>query len=174
MAYIATLKKNNTVIYPQTKSTAVYEDDGVTSLDSVVVRKSELLDLVYPVGSIFMSATLSTTAAVATALGGTWVAWGSGRVPVGVDTSDSDFDTVEETGGEKTHTLTVAEMPSHRHKEQGFYGLGSDTSGGREARSRNVLSADPIENGASLATGGDGAHNNLQPYITCYMYKRTA
>lgn len=40
MAYIATLKKNNTVIYPQTKSTAVYEDDGVTALDTVVVKKS--------------------------------------------------------------------------------------------------------------------------------------
>ena len=40
MAYIATLKKNNTVIYPQTKSTAVYEDDGVTVLDTVVVKKS--------------------------------------------------------------------------------------------------------------------------------------
>lgn len=40
MAYIATLKKNNTVIYPQTKSTAVYEDDGVTTLDTTVVKKS--------------------------------------------------------------------------------------------------------------------------------------
>ena len=40
MAYIATLKKNNTVIYPQTKSTAVYEDDGVTPIDDVVVKKS--------------------------------------------------------------------------------------------------------------------------------------
>lgn len=40
MAYIATLKKNNTVIYPQTKSTAVYEDDGVTPLENTVVKKS--------------------------------------------------------------------------------------------------------------------------------------
>lgn len=136
---------------------------------------SGIFDKIYPVGSIFMSATLSTPADVATALGGgTWVAWGSGRVPVGVDTNDASFDTVEETGGEKTHTLTVTEMPSHRHQERGWYELQNPGSSGRFARSRYELAPDPIENGASLAAGGDGAHNNLQPYITCYMYKRTA
>ena len=63
--------------------------------------KTAILDMTYPVGSIFMSTTLSTTSAVASALGGTWTAWGAGRVPVGVDSGDTDFDTVEETGGSK-------------------------------------------------------------------------
>lgn len=46
---------------------------------------------------------------------GTWVAWGAGRVPVGVDTAQTEFNTVEKTGGEKTHTLATNEMPRHNH-----------------------------------------------------------
>ena len=71
---------------------------------------SQMIDKIYPVGSIFMSATLSTASAVSNALGGTWVAWGTGRVPVGVDTSQTEFDTVEETGGIKT-TKHIAYAP---------------------------------------------------------------
>ena len=63
------------------------------------------IDKIYPVGSIYMSATMSTAEQVHSALGGTWVKWGAGRVPVGVDPSQTEFDTVEETGGEKNHTL---------------------------------------------------------------------
>lgn len=133
-----------------------------------------LTNLFYPVGSIYMSATLATAADVGTALGGTWIAWGAGRVPVGVDTSQTEFDTVEETGGEKTHTLTVDEMPSHSH---GIYSVdtGSGSVGKRDGLYYNggwwgnYTGAPNVKN-----TGGGGAHNNLQPYITCYMYKRTA
>lgn len=131
---------------------------------------SELLDKIYPVGSIFMSATLSTTSSVATALGGTWVAWGAGRVPVGVDAGDGDFDTAEETGGEKTHTLVESEMPSHTHKMNGRRG---NTSAGDGSFSGLSWSGTATTAYAASA-GGGGAHNNLQPYITCYMYKRTA
>lgn len=134
---------------------------------------SELLDKIYPVGSIFMSATLSTTSSVATALGGTWVAWGAGRVPVGVDAGDGDFDTAEETGGEKTHTLTVSEMPSHHHDRE----FVDTTSGGSGYGKRTGF----YYNGgwwgsytSTTNTGGGQSHNNLQPYITCYMYKRIA
>lgn len=135
---------------------------------------SELLDKIYPVGSIFMSATLSTTSAVATALGGTWVAWGAGRVPVGVDAGDGDFDTAEETGGEKTHKLTVAEMPSHSHNtyfvDTGPGGSGYGKKNGLYANGGwwgNSQGAPVVGN-----TGGNAAHNNMMPYITCYMYKR--
>lgn len=129
---------------------------------------SELIDKIYPVGSIYMSATLSTPTAVATALGGTWVAWGAGRVPVGVDSSQTEFNTVGKTGGEKTHILTIDEMPRHQH-QAGYTGTGTAQKlygwygvTGSEMAYENV------------ATGGNQAHNNLQPYITCYMYKRTA
>lgn len=63
-----------------------------------------IADMMYPVGSIYMSTTLSTAASVAAIFGGTWEAWGAGRCPVGVNVDDSDFATVEKTGGAKTHT----------------------------------------------------------------------
>ena len=108
--------------------------------------------------------------------GGTWVAWGSGRVPVGINTSDDDFKTVEKTGGEKTHTLSLAEMPRHTHdftynnsNTCGFSSYAHGTNDYGEQRSDESLGFNNI-----AYTGGDKAHNNLQPYITCYMWKRTA
>ena len=74
--------------------------------------KTYLLAYIYPVGSIKMTAENTNPS---TYLGGTWVAWGAGKVPVGVDTTDTDFATVEKTGGEKEHILTTNEMPSHEH-----------------------------------------------------------
>jgi hypothetical protein len=119
----------------------------------------------------------------ATYLGfGTWTYWGSGRVPVGVDTEDTDFNTVEKTGGEKEHTLTVDEMPSHYHEQYstsqygyrypmvGNNGLGTSKEGAYNTSSTVVTKPQVI----SGSTGGGEAHNNLQPYITCYMWKRIA
>ena len=132
-----------------------------------------LISIFYPVGSIYMSATLATAADVGAALGGTWVAWGAGRVPVGVDASDTDFDTAEETGGEKTHQLTVAEMPKHTHP---VYTVSTESSGNQQdgLRSTGRWYGNSTGSPNVANAGGDGAHNNLQPYITCYMYKRTA
>jgi hypothetical protein len=132
-----------------------------------------LFDMVYPVGSIYMSATLSTAAQVEAALGGTWVAWGAGRVPVGVDTDDTSFDTAEETGGEKYHQLTTNEMPKHHHEFTFFTtGTAHYRNGMQQVGLSNTVSG---YGAAGMAdAGGNAAHNNLQPYITCYMYKRTA
>lgn len=91
-----------------------------------------------------------------------------GKVPVGLNSSDTDFDTLGETGGEKTHTLTVDEMPSHKHTGISWYGstaltLDTGTSG--------FLPQGTWGGGASTSnfqtgnTGGGQAHNNLQPYI---------
>ena len=69
----------------------------------------------FPVGSVFISV-VSTNPG--TLLGyGTWSAIGAGRVLVGIDAGDTDFDVVEETGGAKTHTLTVAQTPAHGHTQ---------------------------------------------------------
>jgi len=132
----------------------------------------EALANMYPVGSIYINATNATNPG--TLLGfGTWVAFGAGRVMVGLDSGDTDFDTAEETGGAKTHTLTEAEMPSHDHSlaNQTLYrhsfGSGSE----------NLTSAGSYNVGAQNNTGSAGsgnAHNNVQPYITVYMWKRTA
>lgn len=141
-----------------------------------------LIDMIYPVGSIYMTATLNTAAKVKTALGGvgTWVAWGAGRVPVGVNTSDTDFSTVEKTGGEKTHILTAAELPEIEgtlphiaYGETKVSGVFSFTSG--SVSNYEGANSDTINNKIYKMSFGSGtAHNNLQPYITCYMYKRTA
>ena len=138
-----------------------------------------LTNIFYPVGSIYMSATLATAAAVEAALGGTWVAWGAGRVPVGVDTSQTEFDTAEETGGAKTHTHGL----SNAHAD-----LLMDASDGIYYREKSVAQwsanykinatgggSTSITRGYGTVLGGStDSGSNLQPYITCYMYKRTA
>jgi hypothetical protein len=151
---------------------------GAVNAKTVAELKSLFIDITHPVGSIYISATLDTAAKVATALGGTWQAWCAGRVPVGVDTSDVSFDTVEKTGGEKAHTLVLSETPVHNHY---FYYPDSDVRGsfyqsGSGTPNRLVVSVGS-SSGYTVdmdVVGGNGAHNNLQPYITCYMYKRTA
>ena len=125
----------------------------------------------YPIGAIFTTTVAyANSAAVVAAVGGTtWTAFGAGKVLVGVDAGDSDFDTVEETGGAKTHTLTTSEMPAHTHSYD------------KQVTSTDAISIHDISRvtggntGATTgSTGGGAAHNNLQPYITVYMWKRTA
>ena len=128
---------------------------------------TNLVNLVYPIGSIYLSVSSTNPA---TLFGGTWVAWGTGRVPVGLDTSQSEFNTVEKTGGEKTHKLTIGEMPNHTHGFRLAYGANDPAQGFNYGNTvAGIFSGDYIS-----ANGGDGYHNNLQPYITCYMWKRTA
>jgi len=122
----------------------------------------------FPVGAIFIS-TVSTNPG--TTLGyGTWVAFGEGRVLVGIDATQTEFDTGGETGGSKTHTLTTAEIPSHRHQldDTSTHNVASGT--GSEAEN-NVVSG---TNEYSLYEGGGGAHNNLQPYVVVYMWRRNS
>ena len=67
---------------------------------------------IYPVGSIYISV---NNVNPSTLFGGTWVAFGTGKTLVGVDTSDADFDKVEESHGSKTKTLAVTNIPEHQH-----------------------------------------------------------
>ena len=126
----------------------------------------------YPVGSLYMNA--SNAANPATLLGfGTWAAFGAGRVLVGIDSSDTDFDGAEETGGSKTHALTTGELAPHNHA------VGSNDSGtgpGGAAGNQEHVRDAGVGNGpaTSTSTTGSGtAHNNVQPYIVVYMWKRT-
>lgn len=96
-----------------------------------------------------------------------------GRVPVGRDAAQAEFDTLGETGGAKTHTLTVAEMPAHGHNVQG--GTNGYTGGiaGGLFFSNNPPSHAGYT-GLINNTGGGGAHNNLQPYqVVNYIIKFT-
>lgn len=148
-------------------------NDIERELEELKTTQLRVREELFPVGSIYMSATMSTVSQVQSTFGGSWVSWGSGRVPVGVNTSDSSFNTVEKTGGEKTHTLTVSEMPAHTHpmvvapRYSWEYGSGGAMYGQNSSTSA-------ANNQATDSTGGGGAHNNLQPYITCYMYKRVS
>lgn len=97
-----------------------------------------------------------------------------GRVPVGRDAADTSFDVLGETGGAKTHTLTIAEMPSHSHqwRAAGISALNQTPSNwddivGGNTNSLGVGPASIEDNGGNSiqARGGGAAHNNLQPYI---------
>ena len=121
----------------------------------------------WPVGSVYTS---FDSTSPATLFGGTWEAI-AGRVIVGFDAAQAEFDTVGETGGAKTHTLSTAELPAHTHS------LTTLTSGGG-SWSGFVYNVDAASTATatqnSNSTGSGVAHNNLQPYIVVYMWKRTA
>ena len=102
-------------------------------------------------------------------LGFTWERVGSGKVPVGLDTSDTDFNTIGKTGGEKTHKLTVNEMPKHSHS----YTKMTDSSYFNNNGS-GVISGYYNTFPDTGTAGGDQPHNNLQPYIVMAFWKRIA
>lgn len=133
---------------------------------------SGLLDYIYPVGSIYMTTSNTNPSSI---FGGAWESWGHGRVPVGVDTGDSMFNAAEKTGGEKTHKLSINEMPSHQHTTSGSWGV-EVTAGYKYTGTFNVNdnASGLLTEKQNMKVGGGAAHNNLQPYITCYMWKRTA
>ena len=124
---------------------------------------SSLWDQIYPVGSIYITANATNPSVL---FGGTWEQL-KGKFLVGVDSSDTDFETSGKTGGEKTHTLTVDEMPSHNHPGIFKY---TNQSNGWYARLYLGTDGKTIDNEGK--TGGDKPHNNLPPYMAVYMWKR--
>ena len=104
-------------------------------------------------------------------LGFTWERTSIGRVPVGIDENDEDFDTIGNTGGEKAHTLTINEMPSHKH-DLTIIGGGSERASGVEWNTSNETrkyAGDMIE-----AVGGNQPHNIMQPYEVMAFWKRVS
>ena len=134
---------------------------------------SSLWDQIYPVGSIYITANATNPSVL---FGGTWEQL-KGKFLVGVDSSDTDFETSGKTGGEKTHILKIDEMPSHNHTLYGSpYGSADWVEGGVERVKYDVnqkTASNTYPLGQSVwNTGGDQAHNNLPPYMTVYMWKR--
>ena len=102
--------------------------------------------------------------------GGTWVLMAKGCTLVGVNPDDIDFNASGKTGGEKTHTLTEAEMPRHRHKTVINFG-GSELLDGYSGYS--YQNGSRYYNDTSWA-GENKPHNNMPPYFTCYIWGRVA
>lgn len=146
--------------------------------------------LLYPVGSVYTNASVSTNPG--TLLGfGTWTAFGAGRVPVGFDSSNSLFDTAEETGGSAdaitvshTHTATSTDS-GHTHTttwnniddfQTGSNSPGAEQSPDNVQGTFNITSNSGTANITTTvaSSGSSGTNANYQPYITVYMWKRTA
>ena len=129
---------------------------------------ANILNTIYPVGSIYISV---SSANPGLTFGGTWSLFGAGKTLVGVDTGDADFNAAEKTGGEKTHTLTIDEMPSHNHdilKPRWSTNTGANAVYGSNGTGSG---SDYDDRGYE---GGGQAHNNMSPYITVFFWKRTA
>jgi hypothetical protein len=145
-------------------------DDSANDSTIITVSNnvSTIIDKIYPIGHILMTENPNNPS---TYLGiGTWVSYGAGRVPVGIDATQTEFNTVGKIGGEKSHLLTIQEMPSHSHKYPAHY---SESQGWMNGQVQMTDRGQEAVNSVGNA-GGDQAHNNLQPYIVCYMWKRTA
>lgn len=175
-------------------------DSNGDKIDDTYLKKATVIDVIYPVGSIYMSMVDTDPA---TLFGvGTWARISQGRMLLGAD--DSTYK-AGATGGEATHTLTAAEMPVHSHGMDGngnhrhyiantdensggwlgsngymehketrnsyenfeLYGTGRDASVG--LTSNNGWHTHNIQN-----SGGGQAHNNMPPYLVCYIWQRTA
>lgn len=146
-----------------------------SALDAeVFLPPNAFYSMLYPVGSIYMSVNPTNPSKFFPRT--SWVEWGKGRVPVGVDTSQTEFNKAEKTGGSKSVTLTVDHMPSHTHKvpKPEWYGVVTDADTGFGLLRTKNPNKDGSDGFVSASAGGGKAHSNLQPYITCYMWVRIA
>lgn len=144
---------------------------------------TNILSVIFPVGSIVIKADNED---YSNWLGFTWERTLVGRVAVGIDSTQTEFDTIGETGGEKTHTLTVAEMPSHSHTikttQYGWISVMSAidnnygfTQNGAYKDRATAYDGNEANNKVYADNNGGGqAHNILQPYQVVAYWKRTA
>ncbi len=119
----------------------------------------------YKVGDLFLTTRNENPSL---RFGGTWELFGKGKTLVCVDENDNDFKIVKQTGGEKKHKLTIEEMPSHNHTEK-YVGVGWKQDG---ASGTYCVSSALEPYRVTGDAGGGQPHNNLQPYITCYIWIR--
>lgn len=144
-------------------------DEISNNIKYIDKKISDLLNMFYPVGSVYE--TMDSSFDPNKKWGGTWERI-KGRVLVGVDENDSDFNTEEKTGGEKTHTLVVSELPQHTHDNYAKRtNITINNSGNTHVTCHSSNSGATV--GRNIGSTGKGvAHNNLQPYITCFIWKR--
>lgn len=163
--YTVTVSYNGsyTGVGPQQFEAVSTESTPIMFYGEKTLVMRDVLDAMYPVGSIYMSVNATNPSTI---IGGTWERIAQGRTLIGQGTSDQDFEAGTE-GGESTHTLTKDEMPKHNHS----YSLAkADAQAGGYDR---YVCRDRDTTSTGYA-GGDKAHNNLPPYLVVYIWKRTA
>ncbi len=228
-----TLVKSEDVYYDKTSS-GLAVNNVQAAIDGTCTKFSnqlqEFLLKVYPIGSIYISYNSTNPE---TLFGGTWEAYGKGQTLVGIDTNQTEFNTVGKTGGEKTVTLSTENLPAHTHdishthktastttstvsltaqsatpkhtvtvkfhpnavKKVSGGNIGVHSSSGTStttnpdsltitggAHTHSVtgtvtipsLSTNSISTSISGSTGSGTAFSTLDPYITVYMWRRTA
>ena len=146
------------------------------ALDATAIGNN-LIDIVYPIGFIITTFTYTNPSTLLANT--TWVRFGEGKCVVGVSDTDADFATGA-TGGEKTNTLAIQNIPSHTHTYSDY--IRDASYGAQQAGASSYAVADAAQLFQTTNTGsagGDGNGettpiNNLQPYISCYMWRRTA
>ena len=151
---------------------------AVNEVKSEVVQlNSDLLNKVYPVGSVYISINSISPSNI---FGGTWERFAQGRTLVGVNESDSNFNVVSKTGGESTVTLNTNQIPSHSHQENSLVYI-YDTSYAANAsivtnnsKGKQNIVDNILNKPYTSSSGGGKAHSNLQPYITTYIWVRTS
>lgn len=150
------------------------------SAENLNYNFQEVLNLMCPVGKVEIFYDNNDHSNY---LGFTWERTGIGKAIVGIDSSDINFNTIGKTGGEKTHTLTVNEMPNHSHGETfpsqyGYeYPLLANNGAGdsKTGIMPSIATTETTNNQLTTNTTGDNqAHNNLQPYQVFAIWKRTA
>jgi hypothetical protein len=172
-----------------TNNTVADADEVMANFNYLDSQITAVMSALNPVGTI---REFNVSTDPATLLGfGTWAPFGTGRVTVAIDAGQTEFDTNGKTGGSKTHTLSIDEMPIHTHTQNphthsrsnqySISGFRTGT-GGQGFRADSSLlytgsnNYDTIDNATATNqnAGGNGAHNNLQPYIVVYRWVRTA
>ena len=170
----------------------------ITSMQNQIDNiKREVINEIYPVGSIYMSTEDDTIEKVQSKFGGIWEKYSQGRTRIGEGTGTDSNGLVQtftngSMGGEYTHTLNISEMPSHTHTQNPhFHRVGFDNGKSRIGLNSGSVDSDISMYIGSYAyggraytmitdavtatnnnTGGNSSHNNVEPYTVTYMYKR--
>ena len=163
--------ENQNAIFPAEITANSFRGNADTATNADTIDNKHYIDIlkaVYPIGTLYFNGDSHENPATIIGIG-TWIPYGGGRVPVGFDNTQTEFNELGKTGGSKTHKLTIPEMPSHRHafsQHQSYDNNTAQSPGSWEPRSVTTWETDP--------TGGDQPHNNLQPYVVVRVWKRIA
>jgi len=139
-----------------------------------VENETKTIDDIYPVGSIYMTTDIYSAEEMSSTFGGTWESYAQGRTIIGVGTgidenNEQQTFIVNQIGGEYNHTLTIEEMPSHSHKYKRDNFISNSTQGNWA-----YAAIGTTYDQETTSVGGNQKHNNIQPYMVTYIWKRVA